>query len=215
MCIAADMERVFEIGPVFRAENSNTHRHLTEFTGLDLEMAIDSHYHEVLDLLDDLLKTIFRGLQARFRDEVRPFPSALTFIYPPHTGFSNIPILTPVFAEQIETVKKYFPHDDLVILDETPRLRFSEAIQMLRDAGWTEDDGRELSEFDDLSTRAEQRLGQLVKEKYGADYYIIDKFPLEVRPFYTMPDPEDNVSICLYAVNIISLKILVAVVEFV
>ncbi|KAI0360906.1 aspartyl-tRNA synthetase cytoplasmic [Trametes cingulata] len=161
MCIAADMERVFEIGPVFRAENSNTHRHLTEFTGLDLEMAIDSHYHEVVDLLDDLFKTIFKGLQSKFRDE-------------------------------IETVKKFYPHDDVVILDETPRLRFSEAIHMLKEAGWTEDDGSELSETEDLSTRAEQRLGQLVKEKYGADFYIIDKFPLEVRPFYTMPDPEDN-----------------------
>lgn len=30
MCIAGDLERVFEIGPVFRAENSNTHRHMTE-----------------------------------------------------------------------------------------------------------------------------------------------------------------------------------------
>ena len=30
MLIAADCENVFEIGPVFRAENSNTHRHLTE-----------------------------------------------------------------------------------------------------------------------------------------------------------------------------------------
>lgn len=70
MCIAADMDRVFEIGPVFRAENSNTHRHLTEFTGLDLEMAIDSHYHEVVDLLDDLFKAIFKGLQSKFRDEV-------------------------------------------------------------------------------------------------------------------------------------------------
>lgn len=30
MCIAGDMDSVFEIGPVFRAENSNTHRHLTE-----------------------------------------------------------------------------------------------------------------------------------------------------------------------------------------
>ena len=70
MCIAADMERVFEIGPVFRAENSNTHRPLTEFTGLDLEMAIDSHYHEVLELLDDLLKFVFKGLLERFRVEV-------------------------------------------------------------------------------------------------------------------------------------------------
>jgi tRNA synthetases class II (D, K and N) len=40
MAISADMERVYEIGPVFRAENSNTRRHLCEFTGLDMEMAI-------------------------------------------------------------------------------------------------------------------------------------------------------------------------------
>ncbi|RPD53983.1 aspartyl-tRNA synthetase, cytoplasmic [Lentinus tigrinus ALCF2SS1-6] len=160
MCIAADMERVFEIGAVFRAENSNTHRHLTEFTGLDLEMAIDSDYHEVMDLLDDLLKHMFKGLQSKFRDE-------------------------------IETVKKYYPHEDLVVLDETPRIKFAEGIRMLNESGWTEEDGRQLSEHEDLSTRAEQRLGQLVREKYGADFYIIDKFPLEVRPFYTMPDPEN------------------------
>ena len=43
----SDLERVFEIGPVFRAENSNTHRHLCEFHGLDLEMAINEHYFEV------------------------------------------------------------------------------------------------------------------------------------------------------------------------
>jgi aspartyl/asparaginyl-tRNA synthetase len=36
MCIAADFERVYEIGPVFRAEDSNTPRHLTEYTGLDI-----------------------------------------------------------------------------------------------------------------------------------------------------------------------------------
>ena len=32
---------------VFRAEDSNTHRHLTEFIGLDIEMAFYEHYHEV------------------------------------------------------------------------------------------------------------------------------------------------------------------------
>lgn len=38
MAICADFGRVFTVGPVFRAENSNTHRHLCEFTGFDLEM---------------------------------------------------------------------------------------------------------------------------------------------------------------------------------
>ena len=33
--------------------------------------------------------------------------------------------------------------------------------------------------------------GEIVAEKYGQDFYIIDKFPAAVRPFYTMPDPTD------------------------
>ena len=61
MCIAADMRRVFEIGPVFRAENSNTARHLTEYTGLDLEMEIN-HYYDAMSLIDGMLKHIFLSL---------------------------------------------------------------------------------------------------------------------------------------------------------
>lgn len=46
MAICADFGRVFEIGPVFRAEKALTHRHMTEFTGLDFEMEIMEHYSE-------------------------------------------------------------------------------------------------------------------------------------------------------------------------
>ena len=95
---------------MFRAENSNTHRHLTEFTGLDLEMAFENHYHEVLDVIDHTLKEIFKGLKERFRGE-------------------------------IDTVKTVFPHEDLVVLDETPRIAHREGIAMLREAGWREEEG--------------------------------------------------------------------------
>lgn len=46
--ICGDFGRVFEVGPVFRAEDSFTHRHLCEFVGLDAEMEIKEHYSEVL-----------------------------------------------------------------------------------------------------------------------------------------------------------------------
>jgi aspartyl/asparaginyl-tRNA synthetase len=71
MAIAADFERVYEIGPVFRAEDSNTPRHMTEFIGLDLEMTIEEHYHEVMELLDELLLSIFRGLKEKYQPEIR------------------------------------------------------------------------------------------------------------------------------------------------
>lgn len=70
MAIAADFGRVYEIGPVFRAEDSNTPRHMTEFTGLDLEMAFDEHYHEVLDVLSGLFTFIFQQLPRRFKREI-------------------------------------------------------------------------------------------------------------------------------------------------
>ncbi|KAF4134677.1 tRNA synthetases class II, partial [Phytophthora infestans] len=84
-CDVASRERVFEIVPGFRAETSNTHRHMCELVGLDLEMTIKAHYH-----------------------------------------------------------------------------------------------------------KKEKWLGRLIKEKYDTNFYILDKFPLAVRPFYTMPDPTDK-----------------------
>lgn len=61
----ADFKRVFEIGPVFRAEKSFTHRHMCEFTGLDLEMEIKENYMELLDFMGDLFVHIFKGLEEK------------------------------------------------------------------------------------------------------------------------------------------------------
>jgi len=44
----------------------------------------------------------------------------------------------------------------------------------------------------DLSTEHETTLGRLVKEKFDSDFYMLYRYPLGVRPFYTMPDPHDD-----------------------
>ena len=65
---------------------------------------------------------------------------------------------------------------------------------MLRDAGiGLETIPDDLEDFD-LSTELEKALGQIVKDKYKTDYYFILKYPAKVRPFYSMPCPEDPVS---------------------
>ncbi|CCK72082.1 aspartate--tRNA ligase DPS1 KNAG_0I02980 [Huiozyma naganishii CBS 8797] len=155
--MVADFEKVFEIAPVFRAENSNTHRHMTEFTGLDLEMTFEEHYHEVLDLLSDLFVFIFGELKKRF-------------------------------AKEIELVRRQYPVEEFKLPADGKmvRIKYKEGIAMLRAAG------RELGDFDDLSTENEKFLGKLVREKYDTDFYILDKFPLAIRPFYTMPCAEDG-----------------------
>ncbi|KAK6852505.1 hypothetical protein PG995_011056 [Apiospora arundinis] len=148
MAISADMNKVFEVGPVFRAENSNTHRHLTEYTGLDIEMALHQDYHEMMMVVDRTLKAMIKAAQA---------------------------------MPEIQVVRQRWPSEDAIVLEETPVLHFLEGIEMLRA------DGREV-DIEDLSTRDEIRLGELVKEKYGSDLYILDKFPANARPFYTHRD---------------------------
>eukprot|EP01100_Stratorugosa_tubuloviscum_P000456 TRINITY_DN1101_c0_g1_i1.p1 TRINITY_DN1101_c0_g1~~TRINITY_DN1101_c0_g1_i1.p1 ORF type:complete len:576 (-),score=299.67 TRINITY_DN1101_c0_g1_i1:139-1866(-) len=155
MAICGDFDRVFEVAPVFRAENANTHRHLTEFVGLDLEMSFNEHYHEVLEVIDSMFIYIWDGLKERF-------------------------------AEELAIIKRQYPFEDLVYTKPGLRLTYIEAVDILKQAG------EELDYYDDIDTRREKLLGQLVKNKYNTDYFYIDKFPSAIRPFYTMDDPLNN-----------------------
>merc|ERR1719161_1992404 len=56
MALMTDLPKVFEIAPVFRAEQSFTHRHMTEFMGFDMEMHFNEHYSECLDQLNRALR---------------------------------------------------------------------------------------------------------------------------------------------------------------
>ena len=51
------MDRVFEIAPYFRAENSNTVRHLTEFYSVDIEAAF-LDYNDIMEIMEQLIKNI-------------------------------------------------------------------------------------------------------------------------------------------------------------
>lgn len=70
MLVMSDFKRVFEVGPVFRAENSFTHRHMCEFTGLDIEMVINENYHELMDLMADLFCYIFKNIEEKYAKEL-------------------------------------------------------------------------------------------------------------------------------------------------
>jgi aspartyl-tRNA synthetase len=156
-------ERVFETGPVFRAENSNTRRHLCEFTGFDMEMAIHEHYDEILDVFSDLFIAIFDGLNDRCRTE-------------------------------IERVREQHPFEDLKYLKPTLKITYAEGCKLLREAGVDQDD------YEDLSTENEKKLGDIVKQKFGTDFFFMDKYPLSVRPFYTMPCPEVRHDISMHSI---------------
>ena len=55
MAMAAGLERIFETGPVFRAEKSYTNKHATEFTGFDLEFSYVESFEDVMKMEEELL----------------------------------------------------------------------------------------------------------------------------------------------------------------
>ncbi len=61
--VAAGLERVFEIGMAYRAEKHDTPRHINEYVSLDVELAYIDSEHDLIDLEQRLLTTIFTGLE--------------------------------------------------------------------------------------------------------------------------------------------------------
>lgn len=167
MLITSDFERVFEIGPVFRAENSFTHRHLTEFVGLDLEMAFEEHYHEVLELIEEMFMYIFNGFKHRYSKEVEA------------VRYSNLKFISLNSRKQFPFVQPF----ELLENGKVLRLTYSEGIEMLRASGEEIDDYADMTyeifdvvDFD--STPQEKALGRLIKQKYKTDFCTCSKLAI-------------------------------------
>ncbi|PVH65588.1 hypothetical protein PAHAL_1G031600 [Panicum hallii] len=52
----------------------------------------------------------------------------------------------------------------------------------------------------DLNTEAEKKLGELVRDKYDTEFYMLCRYPSAVRPFYTMPCPDETRYSCSFDV---------------
>lgn len=71
MAIAAGMSKVFEVAPCFRAENSNTNRHATEFTSFDLEFSYIDSYEDVMDFEEDLIISGLSKIKEKYGDKIK------------------------------------------------------------------------------------------------------------------------------------------------
>lgn len=66
MLVGAGFERVYEIGPVFRAEEHHTSRHLNEFISLDIEAGFVEDVHTLMDIEEAFLRSLLTRLQPLF-----------------------------------------------------------------------------------------------------------------------------------------------------
>ncbi len=145
MMVGSGLERVFEIGPIFRAEEHNTPRHLNEATSIDFESAfIDDD--EAMHLCQEVTVAAYERVHEECQEEL----DALG-----------------VDLEVPETPFEYLTYD--------------EAIELANAEGLE----HELEWGDDLTTEAEQALGDAIGE-----HYFVTDWPADTKPFYVMKGDE-------------------------
>jgi nondiscriminating aspartyl-tRNA synthetase len=77
--VGSGLERVFEVGPVFRAEHHDTIRHLNEYTSMDFEMGFIRDENDIIDLQEELLRFMFAELAKHVLDVPAKETSSLPF----------------------------------------------------------------------------------------------------------------------------------------
>ena len=71
MAMAAGFDRIFEVGPVFRAEKSFTNKHATEFTGFDLEMSYIDSFRDVMQIEAELLQDALKHVKEKYGEQIK------------------------------------------------------------------------------------------------------------------------------------------------
>lgn len=71
MAMASGFDRVFEIAPAFRAENSNSYRHTTDFTSFDIEMSYLENLEELMDFEENLFIAGLSAVKEKFGEKIK------------------------------------------------------------------------------------------------------------------------------------------------
>jgi len=110
MMIAAGFEKVFEIGPIFRAEEHNTTKHLNEATSIDVEVAFADH-NAVMEMLEDLILSVYR----RVERDCGPSLEAMDLdgLSAPRTPFPRLPYEEAIAIAQRRTDEPVRYGDDI------------------------------------------------------------------------------------------------------
>lgn len=151
MCVGA-FERVFEVGPVFRAERHFTTRHVNEYVSLDAEMGYIDSEKDVMKMLEEVVREMFGAAAEKNQAELKLHNAE--------------PALLPA--------------------GPFPAMKLSEMKELIK-----KEYGYEIPKDTDIDPQGEVYACQYAKEKLGSDFMFITNYPRDMRPFYTMPDPDN------------------------
>lgn len=164
-------ERVYEIGPVFRAEKHDTSRHLNEYTGMDFEMGYINSFEEIMEMEERMIQAALGHLKTACAQELQ-----------------LLEVSMPRFAKEVSQSLQITlpPRQEYLPMGRIPRIRFAQAKTLV-----AEHYHRPMSEKEDFEPEEENLLCQYIREHYGSDFVFVTHYPSAKRPFYAMEDPEN------------------------
>ncbi len=128
MAIAGGLGRIFECGPVFRAEKSHSRKHATEFTGFDLEFSGIESYEDVIAFEEELLVAALKAVKAEHGEKIKEIFGVEVVV--PTIPFPRMP-LSEVY-KQLEERYGYKCHesekDDLTTEAEKLCQKFTQEV---------------------------------------------------------------------------------------
>ncbi|EJW04479.1 hypothetical protein EDEG_01296 [Edhazardia aedis USNM 41457] len=177
MLVLGGFSKVFEIGHVYRAEESNINRYLSEFTGVDIEMEI-LDYEILIHFVWDLLSTVFTNI---FRDYERELEFVRRYQDFPNLQFTRKPVVLS-FVQCKNLLKIYRGYDNLSdnISENVDRMDFSNVF----DINFNHYIFENLN-LNDFNREDEKILGFIVKKHFDTDMFVVKDYPKAVRAFYT------------------------------
>jgi len=145
LTIASGFERIYDLGPNFRADPSHTPRHLCEYRSCAVETAWINDERDTMHLESELIVHAIENLINECTDEL------------------------DVLGVKVNIPKLPFPE-----------LKFPEIYDVLKERG------KQIPWGKDYDRESEKILWQYVKEEYDSDFFFINRFPFNAKPFYVM-----------------------------
>lgn len=150
LLIAAGFEKIYDLGPNWRAEPSHTPRHLCEYRACAVEFAFMLNESDIMRIEEELIIAALKTVRKECQKELYLLGKEVSI---PSTPF--------------------------------PEFKFPEVYDIL------EEFGKKIEYGEDYDRESENILSRYVKEKYGNDFFFVNRFPYKVKPFYVMKVDEN------------------------
>ena len=174
---ALAMGEVYTFGPTFRAENSNTSRHLAEFWMIEPEMAFYD-IHDDMDLAEEMLKYLIRYALENCMDDLQFLSKRLQEEEKNKKQEDRAPM------ELIEKLK-------FVLENDFERITYTEAIDILRDSKPNKK-GKFQFPVDKWGVDMQSEHERYLVEKHFQKPVIVTGYPKEIKAFYMKVNEDNN-----------------------